>query len=415
MRARLVPIFAALFALAACTGDPGAADRNNGWRAWGETLLLRTENGPVSVSAATGSPLLSGVDGVASADGTLVYTTTRSGGATHLRTLDAASGDLVGEVRVPGRFETSIVAPSGTQAALIEPLPAGIEPWTPIPRARTTIVVADPTGASEPRRYELNGNYEPEAFSIDGRQLFLIQHLPAETPRVYRVTAMDLARGNVFQVFGPFKVPPERMPGTRLEQVASPDGRFLFTLYSTERPDYGHLGIEAHGHDRVISFIHVLSLEEGWAHCFGLPKAFWDRPAEMQAMAVSPDGGELYVVDTGLGLMTTLDTTSLSVGDAIEVTEPVASVPASMTVSSDGTLFIGAGDLLTAIAGGSGERVESWEATGPISGLSLSNSGERLFVVQDGRIEVLDAATTKELGETSLPDLGKILSVAAIG
>jgi hypothetical protein len=113
--------------------------------------------------------------------------------------------------------------------------------------------------------------------------------------------------------------------------------------------------------------------------------------------------------------MTTLDTTSLSVGDAIEVTEPVASAPASMTVSSDGTLFIGAGDLLTAIAAGSGARVRSWEATGPISGLSLSNSGERLFVVQDGRIEVLDAATTKELGETSLPDLGAILSVAAIG
>jgi hypothetical protein len=416
MRARWTLLPVALLALAACTGDP-RTQRNatTEAKAWGETLLLQTENGPVSVSAATGSPLLSGVGGVASADGTRVYTTERSGRFTLLRTLEAASGAVIGDVHVPGRFEVSIVAPSGMQAALIEPLPPGIELWTPIPRSRTTIVVADPTGASEPRTYELNGNYEPEAFSTEGDRLFLIQHLPAEAPSVYRVTVMNLARGRVSQVFGPFKVPPERMPGTRLEQAASPDGRFLFTLYSTERPDYGHLGIAHHGHDSVISFIHVLSLEEGWAHCFGLPKAFWDRPAEMQAMAVSPDGRELYVVDTGLGQMATLDTESLEFSDALRVIEPVASAPASITAAPDGTVFIGAGDLLTAIDGASNERVGSWRASGPISGLTLSEGGERLFAVLDGRIDVLDAGTTEELGATTMPSLGSILSVAAIG
>ena len=415
MRARWTVIPVVLLALAACTGDPDARARATGSTAWGETLLLGTENGPVSVSAATGSPLLSGVEGVASADGSHIYTTTHGGGGTQLRTLDAASGELVDETPVPGRFDVSIVAPTGTQAALIEPLPTGIEPWTPIPRARTTIVVADPTGASEPRRYVLNGNYEPEAFSTDGRRLFLIQHLPAETPRVYRVTSLELARGRIFEVFGPFKVPPERMPGTRLEQVASPDGRFLFTLYSTERPDYGHLGVHEHGDARVISFVHVLSLEEGWAHCFGLPTSFWARPAEMQTMAVSPDSRTLYVVDTGLGLMTSLDTRSLSVGEAVAVTEPVASAPASMAVAADGTLFVGAGHVLTAIDATSTEPLTTWTAAGPISGLTLSETGSRLFVVEDGRIEVLDAATTREIGATSLPDLGAILSVAAIG
>jgi hypothetical protein len=135
----------------------------------------------------------------------------------------------------------------------------------------------------------------------------------------------------------------------------------------------------------------------------------------MQAMAVSPDGRELYVVDTGLGQMATLDTESLEVSEPFGLIEPVASAPASITAAPDGTVFIGAGDLLTAIDGASGEPVGSWQASSPISGLTLSEGGERLFAVLDGRIDVLDAGTTEELGATTMPSLGSILSVAAIG
>jgi hypothetical protein len=415
MRARFVLVVITIVVLGACTGQPAGRHAGQRARPWGETLLLQTEDGAVSVSAATGSTLLSGVDGVASADGTRVYATARSGGDTLLRTLDAASGDLADEVRVPGRFDVSIVAPSGTRAALIEPLPAGIDPWTPIPRAKTTIVVADPTGASEPRAYELGGNYEPEAFSTDGRTLFLIQRLPAEAPRVYRVTAMDLARGRVFQVFGPFKAPPERMPGTRLEQVASPDGRFLFTLYTTDRPDYAHLGIEDAGRDRVLSFVHVLSLEEGWAHCAGLPKAFWGRPAESQAMAVSPDGRSLFVVDAGLGEVVTMDTESLEVSAPRAVLEPSAGVRASAAVTPDGgSLLLASGATVSAFDAARLEPLGTWEAGAAVSGLAPSPSGERVFVVLDDRIAVWRPDAGLSEG-SALPELGPVVSVSAIG
>jgi len=39
-------------------------------------------------------------------------------------------------------------------------------------------------------------------------------------------------------VFGPFKGPAERMPGTRLLQLLAPDGQRLYTLYSSSRPGY---------------------------------------------------------------------------------------------------------------------------------------------------------------------------------
>ena len=88
-----------------------------------------------------------------------------------------------------------------------------------MPRSRTSIVVADPTGAPQTRTFDLRGNFEPEAFSTDDRLLFMIQHLPAEAPTVYRVTVLDLKSGRVVPVFGPFKGPSERMPGIRLQQV----------------------------------------------------------------------------------------------------------------------------------------------------------------------------------------------------
>ena len=68
----------------------------------------------------------------------------------------------------------------------------GYDAWTPVPRASTTIVVADPSGGSPASRFRLAGNFEPEAFSTGGDALFLIQYLPALAPTVYRVTELDL-------------------------------------------------------------------------------------------------------------------------------------------------------------------------------------------------------------------------------
>jgi hypothetical protein len=364
-----------------------------------ETLLLGTEAGPLVVQVPSGSVLFDRPGTVSSLGGSWLLSAAPSGGSTLLRTVDGADAEPASTVRLDGTLDVRVVAESGGAVALMDPLPDDWDPQVPLPRSRTPIVVADPTGAAETRTYDLRGNFEPEAFSTDDRRLFMIQHLPAEAPTVYRVTVLDLRTGRVEPVFGPFKGPAERMPGIRLQQVLSPNADQLYTLYSSARPGYAphHAPVPS---GATVSFVHVLSLQDGWAHCVGLPEELWDRPASEQAMATSPNGRLLYIADPTLGLVTVMDTASLETR-----THPLdLSVSGvrrtSAVVSGDGSaLFVAtAGEHggVTRIDTDTFEVERTW-VTDDVSGLGLSADGERLYVAFDDRVEVMDATTGSEL------------------
>ncbi len=366
-----------------------------------------------------GSVLFDHPGAIASLGGAWVLSTSVTGGSTLLRELDGATGDLATTARIPGALDVRVVSESGRAVALMEPLPQGWDPGVPLPRARTTIVVADPAGAREPMTFDLRGNYEPEAFSTDDGQLFLIQHLPAETPSVYRVTVLDLARGRVLPVFGPFKGPAERMPGTRLEQVLAPDATRLYTLYSSSRPGYAP-------HDApvpnaaVVSFVHVLSLQDGWAHCVGMPKAMWDRPATEQAMAATPDGEHLFVIDAGRGLVAVMHTETLEVRTApIELPSVGAIDRTSAQISPDGgTLFVAVagddGSTVSAIDAATFETLATWHVDGAISGLGIASDGAHVYAAVEGQVVVLDAATGDEVREVAVPTDAPVVRVTPL-
>ncbi|MGQ0668936.1 MAG: YncE family protein, partial [Actinomycetota bacterium] len=406
MRTKLFIIFPAIaLALAACTQDatfrpnPAPPGTTNG-SVPPDVLLLGTENGPVAVSVATGSVLFEGIGAVASPDGSRLYSASSDGLYTLLETLDPATGSVLSSTRIGGDLDVRAVSGSGRAVALMEPLPEGVDQWTPVPRSHTTIVVADPTGADEPRRYHLEGNFEPEAFSTSDSQLFLIQYLPAEAPAVYRVTVLELADGDVHAVFGPFKSPPERMPGTRLRQALAPSGKQLYTLYTSQPPAYAE-GFGSAGGEPV-SFIHVLDLEQGWAHCVGLPEELWGQPASAQAMAASPDGERLYVVDSIRGLVAVMDTSTLEIFRTEELQlESLGGIRTSAQVSADGdTLFVGSvgdGSAVYAIDSATLDVLHRWPLDGIVSGLGLSGDGLRLYVALGDRVAVLDPATGQEL------------------
>jgi hypothetical protein len=364
-----------------------------------ETLLLGTEAGPLVVQVPSGSVLFDRPGTVASLGGSWLLSGTPSAGSTLLSIVDGADAEAASTVRLDGTLDVRVVAESGRAVALMDPLPDGWDPEVPLPRSRTAVVVADPTGATETRTYDLRGNFEPEAFSTDDRQLFMIQHLPAEAPTVYRVTVLNLRTGRVVPVFGPFKGPAERMPGIRLQQVLSPNADQLYTLYSSARPGYApHHAPVPNG--ATVSFVHVLSLQDGWAHCVGLPKELWDRPASEQAMATSPNGRLLYIADPTLGLVTVMDTASLEIR-TYPIDLSVSGVRrTSAVVSGDGSaLFVAtAGERggVTRIDTDTFEVVRTW-ATDDVSGLGLSADGERLYVAFDDRVEVMDARTGSEL------------------
>lgn len=417
----VVVAFAGVFVLAACTGQasPGSGSEARPRALPSEVLLLDTDEGQLALSTPTGSVLFRAPGAIASADGSLVFRASTRNGGTSLDTIDAATGEVAASARLDGILELWVASGSGRTLALMEPLPRGWDRAIPVPRSHTVIVVADPTGTAEPRRFELDGNYEPEAFSTDDSNLFLIQHLPAESPTVYRVTMLDLDRGKVFPVFGPFKSPPERMPGTRLQQELAPDGGRLYTLYSSSRAGYAPHGAQV-DQGAAVSFVHVLDLEEGWAHCAGLPKAFWDRPASAQAMAVSSDGRRLYVVDSELGLLTVMDTeTFANEGTAripIGASDPLGT---SARLSADGsTLFVtsaGADGTLFAIDTATLEVTDRWHVGGAASGLGLSVDGRRLYVAQGDRVSVLDPSNGQELGAVPFSSPAPVVRVSVIG
>ena len=139
----------------------------------------------------------------------------------------------------------------------------------------------------KPRSYLVQGNVEPEAFSLSTRSLFVIEFMPPTAPDRYRVARIDLPaaterskrRGRGYE-----DELQEPMRGTARAQAIAPDGRRLYTLYTRD----------ATATEPAESFVHVLDLENERANCVDLPPEFAVEP--LGAVAVSPSGTRLYVV-----------------------------------------------------------------------------------------------------------------------
>jgi hypothetical protein len=375
--------------LAACTVQPRkAAGPEQARRIAPGVLLLGSGTGVTSVDAATGRVVSQTIGVPALGNWTEVFTTTPAAGRTILETREAASGLVASKTSLPGELSVRVASADGSLVALMAPLPEGQGPWTPVPRARTTIVVADPDG-SRVTHYRLKGNFEPEAFSTFGDGLFLIQFVPPTDPVAYKVARLDLAKGKVFPVGTGQKGVVETMSGTRLEQTTSPDGDMLYTLYTTQPAGYTH----AHTKNGTpVAFVHTLSLDEGWAHCVVLPKALWGADPAHEAMAASPNLDLLYVVDTERDLIAVMNTEKLQVvlSEPFDI-GPVRGGETSAVVTPDGTLFVAAGSRVVAIDTGSLQPVRTWNMEASVSALGAGPDG--VYVATPGGITVIDPAT----------------------
>ena len=396
-----------VLALPACAG----VGPDSGIRAMaGQDLLLGSDREVVSLDAGSGAVRFQGAGVPALGTWSSVFTTTFSGGVSVLEARDPITGETLSIVEVPGRLDVRVASPDGDLVALMEPLPEGASPWIPEPRATTRVVIAAPANAGELREFELEGNFEPEAFSSDGRGLYMISYLPPDAPDAYRVARLDLSNGRVSLVSTGIKGVVETMSGTRLEQVTGPDGTMLYTLYSTAPAAYTH----AHHVGETVSFVHMLSLDDNWAHCLALPKAMWGGDAADQAMAVSKDGALLYAVDTEQGLIAEIDTRRLEILRTAPVDFGAASdSPTQAAVTDDRRLLVSVGSRIVSIDVASLERAGELATRAPV--LALGSDGSRVYVAMPGEVEVLDARSDGSLGTIPSPELTDISYVGLAG
>lgn len=386
-RAVRVVLALVVVAVVAC-GEPPPAEP-----AADDLLYLESSEGiAVLAAGATAEAEPPATDGIPSTDWSSVVTADPSKLATRVEARDARTGEPQWQKDIDGpKLDLRVVSREAEMVAL---LPRGSHYSQG--RTGTGLVV---TGRDvEPRTIYLDGNFEPEAFSNDGRSLFVLEYLPARNPNSYQVRRLDLATEEVLGVYSVDAELQERMRGTARIQAMSPDGTYLYTLYTTGGGRFGPRR----------AFVHVLNLDELWAHCIDLPAEFGKlREAEI-AITVTPDSKRLYVNDVGSGAMAEVDTQSLEILQTS--TEPVVTSEYEPIAVHDGrhTLYVARGPFLSSVDTRTLEEVEHWTAVGRIKGVQVSSDAKKVYVALGTHVVTLAAATLDELGRADPPGVGRI-------
>jgi DNA-binding beta-propeller fold protein YncE len=382
----------------ACAPRPIAAPPVN------DFVVVSNTGGLAGFDFAAGHMAYQAHAAVASADWARLY----SSADKQLSTIDGVNGARLNAVPIPGDLEPVAASSDGSRVALSEPGDTA-STWPPQGREHSRIVIADTTGATEPRVFDLRGNYQPDAFSSDGQRLFVLEFQPSAAPDHYRVRQLDLRTGEVTGMLSRSKVavPEENMRGTRHSQVLSPDRHTLYTLY-TNQPEHLHSRDLAAGltesSGQTYAFVHVLNLLEGWAYCLDLPQPFGVGPAAAHALALSPDGRSLSIVDRASGTVAVADAEQLVLRNVANIGGSAATSQTSAAAAPDGRLFLTDASEVLTIAPRSLKVTNRFRIAGNATGLALSADGQRLFVSTDNRLIALDATTGSKLGE--LPAAG---------
>jgi hypothetical protein len=386
--------------LGACAGPPPPPRKGPAHLVYADTT-----SGLVAVDARSGLRLANPPASVPAADWTRLYTL--SGDS--LLTVDAVTGRRISSADVPTSKAVRAVSPNGLLVALGDPLPA--TPYGPPGRRTTRLVIADPSGGRTPTTIELDGNYEPDAFSAEGGALFVLQYLPSTAPEAYRVRMLDLASRQVGPILSREKTPvseEETMRGESRLAVLSPLRDRLYTLY-THQADHLHTRDLVAGRSTgVHAFVHVLSLTEHWAYCLDLPEPFGHGPAEGHAIAVSPSG--LYVFDGASGRLVRADVEELVVKGVGAL--PAAPGPAFAAVSAD-ALHLAAGASLLTVDLDSLAVLHAARTPGPPRGLVVAPDGSLYAGVDGGAVQV-DARNGRELARVPVPGLTLLRHATAL-
>ena len=368
-------------------------------------LLVRTDAGAISLlDPATGAALYEVADAVATPDRSALLTTRPAGSETVLESRDPDTGAVTGSTRLDGTdLVVRTVSPESTAVALM-PHPPGEGLYEPVPRSSTELTVAflDDRPAL---RFDLDGNIEPEMFSVDDTTLFVLEFVPPMDPTGYHVKKLDLATGELTDTVGHEVDINPAMRGRARAQAMHPDGTFLYTLYT--------LPSDAPVHDDTVAgdaerwaFVHVISLVDEWSHCVFLPVPFGTEDESVLGMAVDPRGETVVVADPSIGQIAEIDTGTNTVSGVHTVPDLIGwEERAAVAVADDGRTYVGVGSTLLELDS-THVTSHAWSQDGVITHLSVA--GNELRVGGAGAVTLLDRTTRQETGVIAAPDGGTL-------
>jgi WD40 repeat protein len=335
------------------------------------------ERGPVSVyDTKTGKFRFRLPAGLSSAGGRWHFTAVRDH-RTILNAFHLANGAVWQAFEVRGRWLLGGVSPQGRWLVLTA------RRFQPL---RTVIGLFDASRGVIVQRFQLRGNFEVETVSPDGRRLFLIEHLRADGAPRYLVRLYDLTARRLQSE--PLRGGKDRvMAGYAWSGVASPDGRWLLTLYLNTL--------------RSNAFVHALDLKKSTPRCIDLPSGRGTfELLKRYSLTLSPSGKTLFAANPALGVVAEIDLTTRRVvrrstfpAEPGPVARPAATLGG--TISANGrTLYFSGGRALWAYDAAYGRVRGPYRAGAPIVGFGYGKNESRVHaLLAGGRMLTFDAAT----------------------
>jgi DNA-binding beta-propeller fold protein YncE len=249
-----------------------------------------------------------GDPGVVTPDGAMRYVALPAGNATSIEQIDTRGGHVVTWATLAGVWGTASVGygPSTDGQGLSHDGRTLVLAQAGAPLgATTTFLVLDAKRLLVRDRIVLKGQFAFDALSPDASRLYVIQ-FARDDQLHYVVRAYDMATHRLL----PGRIADKTqqgwvMQGSASSRVASPDGRWVYTLYSNPT-GYG--------------FVHALDTVDGVAHCVGIPVT---DPAAVDILRMRLHGSQLTLGWHDGRVFRTIDTQTW------RLTRPVAAAPAT--------------------------------------------------------------------------------------
>ena len=194
---------------------------------------------------------------IRAADGSAAFAVS---GETLLR-LDPATGKRTGAIDLGGAWRLQGVSATGR--------------WAGLSRSGTEVLVVDTEQGRIAHELELPGRFAVETISAEGDFLFLQQNFVDGS---YAVRGYDLAAGRLIRGSLGTKGETVKMLGEAGQVVASPDGRWLLTVYVETTTN--------------TAFVHALNLVDRIPTCIPLPPCERCAPEDW-TLALAADGRTL--------------------------------------------------------------------------------------------------------------------------